>query len=142
MGLKKYFKADVFWEYVLSSIPIIRTNCAVAVADNILLGSQNGFTSAAEVDLILLVNAANYYRVDGSTTIQKISAVDITGGTEIRLLLPAAVTVNNNVANNGDYKGIKLASAANYTSSKLHMLRLIYDSVDDCWYECGRTEYS
>ena len=64
--------------------------------------------------------------------------MEITGGTVIRLLLPSTVAVDHAVASNGTYKTIKLAGGANYAGGKKVIFSLIYDSVDACWYECGR----
>jgi hypothetical protein len=140
--MTRQFIGNNKWETENTLINILKTDCAVKVSENFFLGSQNGLTASANLDLILLTNGANYYQVSGTDTIQLINNLELTGGTVIRLLLPAGIRISNAGGENNEYKGIYLAGNTDYITSTKVMLSLIYDSTDACFYELSRVEYA
>jgi len=92
-----------------------------------LMGGGSNVASATP----LPVPVAGVYHVTGTTGFNTITATGLVKGVEVSLIFDGALTVTTGTGN------LRLAGAANFTSSADDVLTLIYDGTN--WYEKCRS---
>lgn len=89
--------------------------------------------SANDLDL----NTGNFFAITGTTTINRISKVNWTSGSIIILQFSGSLTVTHNAASGGNYIGILLAGAVNFSATANDTLTLAYNGTN--WVEVARS---
>jgi hypothetical protein len=137
---------DAIWQFEVNASKQLSVVSAQAKA--LLLGNALQMSSArllqsqgaavASASEITLGAAGNRFQISGTTNIDRIDSTDWAGGSIINLHFQGSLTVNHATANNGAFKGLRLAGAANFAVTAADQLTLQYDGVDLVWYELAR----
>ena len=111
------------------------TGAAGSFAGRLQEGQGAGVTSANN---LTLGADGNYFQINGSTQINRITSTGWQGGSRVTLKFNGNPTIKDNFGSSGADATIILVGSADFTVTAPATLVLVYDATDACWYEISR----
>lgn len=95
-------------------------------------------TSVVSAGSLILGTDGNYFQIVNSTQINLLSSASINSGNQVILKFNSNPIVKNNQIPIGVFKPLILQGAADFHTAKNNTLSLVYDAIDQVWYETSR----